>query len=107
MVQEGSALNEKQFLFEWDEVKATANALKHGVTFETASTVFRDPQLLTTADLSHSENEERWFSIGWASNGSILSIAYSLSDFDPETTKIRLISARRATQSEIRQYAVK
>jgi hypothetical protein len=67
-------LNEGQFQFEWDEIKAAANALKHGVTFETASTVFRDPQLLTIADIEHSETEERWFSIGWASNGSILSI---------------------------------
>jgi uncharacterized DUF497 family protein len=40
-----------QFQFEWDETKAAANALKHGVTFEVASTVFRDPQLLTVAFL--------------------------------------------------------
>jgi len=67
-------LNKSQFRFEWDEIKAAANARKHGVTFEVASTVFRDPQLLTVADLEHSDTEERWFSIGWASNGNILSI---------------------------------
>jgi hypothetical protein len=100
-------LNEGQFQFEWDEIKAAANALKHGVTFETASTVFRDPQLLTIADIEHSETEERWFSIGWASNGSILSIVYVLSEGDNVTKKIRLISARPATQTEIRHYAVK
>jgi len=43
-------LNKNQFQFEWDEIKAAANARKHGVTFEVASTVFRDPQLLTVAD---------------------------------------------------------
>jgi uncharacterized DUF497 family protein len=99
-------LNEKQVQFEWDEIKAATNARKHGITFEVASTVFRDPQLLTTADLGHGETEERWFSIGWASNGAILSIAYLWSDSDPETTKIRLISARAATPSEIRRYAI-
>ena len=51
------------FQFEWDEAKADANARKHGVTFEVASTVFHDPRLLTVADLEHSDTEERWFSV--------------------------------------------
>ena len=50
-----------QIQFEWDEIKAVANERKHGVTFEVASTVFRDSQFLTTADLGHSETDERWF----------------------------------------------
>lgn len=79
---------------------------KHGVAFELAITVFRDPQLLTVADLEHSETEERWFSIGWASNGAIISIAYAWSEADPEVTKIRLISARAATQAEVRLYVI-
>lgn len=99
-------MNEKQIQFEWDEIKAAANARKHGITFEVGSTVLRDPQLLTTADLGHSETEERWFSIGWASNGAILSIVYLWSESDPEITKVRLISARAATQTEIRRYAI-
>jgi uncharacterized DUF497 family protein len=99
-------LNEKQVQFEWDEIKAADNARKHGVTFEVASTVFRDPQLLTTADLAHGQAEERWFSIGWASNGAILSVVYLWSESDPETAKVRLISARAATQTEIRRYAI-
>ena len=99
-------MNEKQVQFEWDEIKAAANARKHGVTFEVASTIFRDPQLLTTADSGHSETEERWFSIGWASNGAILSVVYLWSESDPETAKVRLISARAATQTEIRRYAI-
>lgn len=56
------------------------------------------------ADLEHSESEERWFSIGCASNGVILSVAYLWSEADTAATKIRLISARRATQTEIRYY---
>jgi uncharacterized DUF497 family protein len=60
--------------------------------------------LLTVADLEHSETEERWFSIGGAANGALLSVVYLWSDGDPATFKIRLISARNATHAEIRQY---
>jgi hypothetical protein len=52
-------LNERQFEFEWDEIKAAANVRKHGVSLELAATVFGDPWLLTVADLEHSEIEER------------------------------------------------
>jgi uncharacterized DUF497 family protein len=97
-------LNDRQVQFEWDEIKATANLRKHGVSFELASTAFNDPRLLTVADLEHSETEERWLSIGLASNGAILSISYLWSEFDPAATKIRLISAREATLTEIRHY---
>jgi uncharacterized protein len=97
-------VNARSFQFEWDEVKAGANALKHGVTFELASTVFHDPRLLTVADLEHSETEERWFSVGCASNGLVLSVVYLWSGADPAATNIRLISARQSTQAENRQY---
>lgn len=67
-------MSARPFQFEWGEAKADANAHKHGVTFELASTVFHDLNLLTVADLEHSETEERWFSIGYASNGAVLSV---------------------------------
>ncbi len=92
------------FQFEWDDVKADANARKHGVTFELASTVFHDPRLLTVADLEHSDTEERWFSVGSASNGVVLSVVYLWSDADPAATNIRLISARKSTPAESQQY---
>jgi len=97
-------VKERPFQFEWDDAKAEANARKHGVTFELASTVFFDPNLLTVADLEHSEAEERWFSVGLATNGVLLSLAYLWSDADPVAIKIRLISARKATQAEAGQY---
>jgi uncharacterized DUF497 family protein len=75
-------VNAQPFQFEWDEGKANANARKHGVTFDLASTVFHDRRLLTVADLEHSETEERWFSVGCASNGVVLSAA------DPAATSI-------------------
>lgn len=95
-------MNDRQFQFEWDEIKAAANTRKHAVTFELASTVFYDPGLLTVADFEHSEIEDRWFSIGGASNGKLLTIVYLWAESDPAVTKIRLISAREATQSETR-----
>ena len=94
----------RPFQFEWDQVKADANARKHGVSFELACTVFHDLRLLSVADLEHSETGERWFSIGCARNGAILPVAYLWSDADPGPAKIRLISARTATQTEIRHY---
>jgi uncharacterized DUF497 family protein len=97
-------VNAGPFQFEWDEVKADANARKHGVTFDLASTVFHDSRLLTVADLEHSETEDRWFSVGCASNGVVLSVVHLWSGADPAATKIRLISARKSTPAENRQY---
>jgi uncharacterized DUF497 family protein len=76
----------------------------HGVTFELASSIFYDPGLLSVADLGHSETEDRWFSIGVARNGLIYSVVYLWSDMDPTITKVRLISARKATRAECRQH---
>jgi uncharacterized protein len=45
--------------FEWDDNKAESNAVKHGITFEEAVTVFADPDLLFTEDTQHSQGEER------------------------------------------------
>jgi hypothetical protein len=97
-------LNQPEFQFDWDENKAAANLRKHGVSFEIASTVLKDPRILTVADVEHSESEDRWISIGMASNGALLSIVYLWSETDPLTIKIRLISARQATAPETRQY---
>ncbi len=83
------------YQFEWDEAKAAANECKHDVKFELASTIFYDPRLLTVADLEHSQTEERWFSIGIARNGVLLSVVYLWSEIHPAAIKIRLISARK------------
>jgi uncharacterized DUF497 family protein len=97
-------LHDRQFQFEWDEIKAAANARKHGVAFDVAPTVFNDPLLLTVADVEPSEKEERWFSVGRAGNGSMLSVIYLWSEAELPVTKIRIISARKAMQTEILQY---
>ena len=97
-------MSDRQFQFEWDEEKAAANIRKHRVSFEVASSVFADPRLLSVADLEHGEAEERWFSVGRAVNGAMLSVVYVWQEIDQALTKIRLISARPATRHEIRFY---
>ncbi len=74
--EECQGLREHQFQFEWDDTKAAANLRKHGIPFELASSIFNDPGILTLADTAHSESEERWFSIGLASTGVTLAVAY-------------------------------
>lgn len=93
-----------QFQFEWDAPKADANLRKHGVSFELASTIFGDPRILTLADTTHSETEERWFAIGLASTGVLMSVAYLWTSGGAGLIKIRLITARRATAAEISYY---
>lgn len=97
-------MNERHFQFEWDAGKAAANLHKHAVSFELASSIFSDPRILTLADTTHSESEERWFSIGLASNGVPMSVAYLWTDNGTGPIKIRLITARRSTATEIRYY---
>jgi hypothetical protein len=92
-----------RYQFEWDDEKAARNSSKHGVSFELATTIFQDPNILTLADISHSETEDRWLSIGWATNGLLLSVVYVWFD-ERSQIGIRLISARKATQNEIRYY---
>ena len=74
------------------------------MSFELACTIFNDPRILTVADLEHGQTEERWFSIGFAATGALLSAVYLWSESDPAMTKIRLISARKATQAEAWEY---
>jgi uncharacterized protein len=97
-------LHGPEFRFAWNLAKAAVNLRKHGVSFDLACTIFNDPLLLTIADLEHSQKEERWFSIGLATNGSLLSVLYLWSQIEPAVTEVRIISARKSTSSEIRQY---
>ena len=56
-------------LFEWDTNKARLNIQKHGVSFDEASTVFRDPLSRTINDPLHSGDEERYVLIGRSIQG--------------------------------------
>jgi len=94
-----------RFNFEWDPMKARLNWKKHGVSFELASTIFRDRYALSIYDLDHSEDEERWITLGIAANGALLVAHHTFAAIDDETVKIRLISSIKAVRREQDQYA--
>lgn len=50
--------------FDWDPAKATSNTVKHGVAFDEAITVFRDPLAQSILDPDRSAGEERWITLG-------------------------------------------
>ena len=83
--------------FVWDEEKAKANMIKHGVTFEIAARVFFDENRIEYYDEIHSKDEDRYYTIGMA--GNILFVVYT-----ERKDAVRLISARLATKSEEVEY---
>lgn len=87
--------------FDWDPEKNENNYLKHGITFEEASTVFDDDCALTFYDESHSEDEERFVIIGMSRSFIELFVCHCYRNGDDIT---RIISARRATKNEIKLY---
>ncbi len=86
-------------MFEWDPIKASANLEKHEVSFDEASSVFEDAYALTYRDLDHSQLEMRYLTIGASSANQILIVAST-----DRGDKVRIISARKATRAERRDY---
>ena len=87
--------------FVWDSRKATANAKKHGVTFEEAETVFIDDSALLLSDPNHSEDEDRFILLGASAHLRLLVVCRCYRESE---STIRLISARKADRNERRQY---
>ena len=87
--------------FEWDAEKASTNINKHGVSFEEASSVFFDDNALLRDDPDHSEEEDRFIILGLSEAANILVVChcYRMND-----EIIRIISARKATSQETKQY---
>lgn len=88
----------------WDPAKASANQAKHGLSFAQAATVLLDPLALTVFDVGHSQDEERWFTLGLSNEGKLLAVAHTYQPTGPDSASVRLISARPATRNERRQY---
>ena len=84
-------------IFEWDEEKNAINKQKHKISFETAAHVFDDPEYIEMYDFEHSVDEDRFIAIGRV--GEIIFVV-----FTERRDKIRLISARLATDAERRLY---
>ena len=83
--------------FEWDKDKAKLNKIKHGISFKTAAAVFDDPNRLDLPDDEHSFDEARRKVIGKVDD--VLFVIYT-----ERRDKVRLISAREATEDERRDY---
>jgi len=84
--------------FEWDQAKAAANYKKHGVRFEHAVGAFEDPFALIELDESEEYGEDRFLLTGRAAGG-ILVVVYT-----ERGERVRIISAREATEYERRNY---
>lgn len=87
--------------FEWDENKNRSNRLKHGVSFEEATSVFQDENARGYYDPDHSENEDRFMLLGMSSRARMLIICHCTRQAG---SVIRIISARRATREEQKDY---
>jgi uncharacterized DUF497 family protein len=90
--------------FEWDQRKAKANVVKHGVSFDEATTVFRDANVVSVVDEEHSEVEERWYSIGVSGSGRLLVVSHTFFHEAEGRVRVRIISCRKATRLEQQQY---
>jgi uncharacterized protein len=91
----------KELRFEWDEAKARANRRKHGVSFEEARTVFFDEDALLRPDAEHSDEEDRFVLLGLSGTLRLLLVCHC---YREEDSVIRIISARKASRYERRQY---
>lgn len=88
--------------FEWDPAKAAANRNKYGVTFNEASTAFLDEHARLISDPDHSTDEIRFVLLGMSGVLSLLVVCHCYREDDE---LIRIISARRADESEHHEYA--
>ena len=85
--------------FEWDDSKARLNVAKHGVSFEEATAVFADPMSLTIPDPAHSQVEDRFIILGQPHRQRLLVVVHT-----ERGDSIRIISARRASRRERKNY---
>jgi len=85
--------------FHWDQVKEAANAAKHGVTFDEATSVFNDPLSKVLPDPINSPGEDRAIMMGHTNQGRLLLVV-----FTDRADLIRIISAREANRRERREY---
>ena len=93
-----------QYNFEWDPTKAKTNFRKHRISFERASEIFLDPFMLSVFDEAHSTNEDRWLTVGKDRNDVTIVVVHTFREIDSDNSTIRIISARRATKQEDKQY---
>lgn len=94
-------VNMSELAFDWDDRKARVNERKHGVSFEEAQTVFYDENARLRYDSDHSLEEERYILLGISNMLRLLVVCHVCRE---EQGIIRIISARKATKQEGKQY---
>lgn len=87
--------------FRWDPRKDAHNQEKHGVSFEEAKSVFFDENARLIQDPDHSSEEERFILLGFSAALRMLVVCHCYRDAE---STIRIISARKATKSEAKNY---
>ncbi len=87
-------------LFEWDDEKEKANIEKHGIDFSTAALVFGDANRIEKYDEKHSDEEDRYITIGQINGVAIVVMVV----YTNRGSAIRIISARLATKREKEAY---
>ncbi|MDD2238163.1 MAG: BrnT family toxin [Kiritimatiellae bacterium] len=87
--------------FSWDDRKDRANQSKHGVSFDEATTAFADENARLKHDAEHSRDEDRFILLGFSAKLRILVVAHA---YRRNETEVRIISARKATRKERKQY---
>lgn len=89
--------------FEWDPEKARSNLAKHKVSFDRVEEAFKDPRSITVIDRVV-DGEMRWRTLGRVGLVTVLFIAHTYEDHDPDEVVVRVISARKADRHEQRSY---
>jgi uncharacterized DUF497 family protein len=90
-----------EITFVWDERKNLENQRKHGISFEEATTIFADENARLIRDSDHSESEDRFILIGFGAKLRIIVVVHA---YRQDEKEIRIISARKATPKERKQY---
>lgn len=90
--------------FDWDDDKAAINLNKHRVDFSEAMTVLLDPLAMTGYDTEHSDDEDRWVTVGRSTQGALLLVIHTFASTGPNSALVRIISARPAVKRERMQY---
>ncbi len=85
--------------FEWDDAKAESNERKHGVSFAEAMTALADTLSLTGYDPDHSDEEDRYITVGLSALGRLVLVSHA-----DRGDKVRIISARKVTRRERKDY---
>ncbi|MEC7561372.1 MAG: BrnT family toxin [Pseudomonadota bacterium] len=86
--------------FEWNDAKSQSNQRKHGVSFVEAATVFQDEFARVVPDPDHSIDEQRYLLLGVSSMMRLLVVSHC----ERAVNSIRIISARKASLRELKQY---